>query len=82
MSDAPSIQAEDIKTGKDFDAAKLMTKVKVLAEQQKTQSEYMAMWQRALKLSKHWSFWAKAYQEEKKKQDEQTENVSDYSTAE
>ena len=79
MSDAPSIQVEDIKEGADFHTAKLMAKVKDLAEQQKTQSEYMAMWQKAMKLSKHWSFWAKAYQEEKK--NEQTADVSDYSTA-
>jgi hypothetical protein len=65
MGDAPSIQANDIKTDEIFDAAKLMAKVKDLAGQSKTQSEYMAMWQKALKLSKHWSFWAKAYQEDR-----------------
>jgi len=70
MSDAPSISAEEIKDGADFDAAKLMTKVKELAQQKETQAEYMAMWQKALKLSKHWSFWAKAYQEEKQKKNE------------
>jgi hypothetical protein len=67
MGDAPSISAEEIKEGADFDAAKLMAKVKGLAEQQQTQSEYMAMWQKALRLSKHWSFWAKAYQEQTQK---------------
>ncbi|MBE9138184.1 hypothetical protein IQ254_13480 [Nodosilinea sp. LEGE 07088] len=75
LSDAPSIRTEELKEDADFDAAKMMTKVKGLAEQQKTQSEYMAMWQKALKLSKHWSFWAKAYQEEKKIQDEQRKDV-------
>jgi len=79
MSDAPSIRAEDIKTHGSFDAVKLMAKVKDLAEQKETPSEYMAMWQKAMKLSKHWSFWAKAYQEEKK--NEQTADVSDHSTA-
>lgn len=77
MADAPSIQADDIKTDEIFDAAKLMAKVKDLAEQKETQAEYMAMWQKALKLSKHWSFWAKAYQEDKQKKNEQAEDVSD-----
>ncbi len=79
MSDAPSIQAADIKTNGSFDAVKLMAKVKDLAEQKETPSEYMAMWQKAMKLSKHWSFWTKAYQEEKK--NEQTADVPNHSTA-
>ena len=28
-------------------------------------AEYMALWRRSIALSKHWNFWAKAYQKEK-----------------
>jgi hypothetical protein len=59
---------------KDSDA--LMTEVVILAKERP--SEYMAQWRRALQLSKHWNFWAKAYQEEKTQSqtEEKSEQVS------
>ncbi len=46
------------------DAHELMTAV--LAMTQQRPAVYMALWRRAIALSKHWSFWARAYQVEGK----------------
>lgn len=46
----------------DTDSVDLMKTVKEMAEQKP--AVYMATWRKSLILSKHWNFWAKAYQEE------------------
>ncbi len=40
----------------------LLEEIKQMAE--RTPTVYMATWRKSLILSKHWNFWAKAYQEE------------------
>lgn len=49
--------------------AELMAEVEQMARKQS--SLYMATWRRALILSNHWSFWARAYQKEEKKNEQE-----------
>lgn len=48
--------------------ADLMTEIEQMARKQS--ALYMATWRRALILSNHWNFWARAYQKEDKKNEQ------------
>ncbi len=50
--------------------AELMTEIEQMARKQSPL--YMATWRRALILSNHWNFWARAYQKEDKKNEQAT----------